>query len=91
MTKARRRRPRPGSYLPPIEAEALLAYDPTLNRMHRALIRAGFTLKKTLRPYLNKRRVVSLRFVWRKRAANDANVTFTATEQVPLDDILKAR
>ena len=91
MTKARRRSLKPGSHLAPIEAEALLAYDPALTRMHRALIGAGFTLKKTMRPYLNRRRVVSLRFVWRKRAANDVNVTFTATEQVPLDDILKAR
>lgn len=91
-TPPRRRKFRPG-YLAPIEAERLLQLDPEIASLHRTLTESGLTLKPTIRPYLNKRRVVSIRFVWRQRKGRNGGVavTFTRTEMIPLDDFLEAK
>ncbi len=92
MTAPRRCKLRPG-YLAPIEAERLLNLDPDIASLHRTLTESGLTLKPTIRPYLNKRRMVSIRFVWRQRKGRNGGVavTFTRTETIPYDDILNAR
>lgn len=90
MTRARRRRPRPGSYLPALDAAGMIGESGDLAELHAKLTRMGYRLTKTVRPYLTKRLKLTVRVVWRKREAGRTS-TYTHHQSIPLSDIRSAR
>jgi len=64
----RRRRFKPGSHLPSVDALAIIKCDAELTAEHRRIVGQGYTLKKSVRPYFAKAGFISFQFVWRRRA-----------------------
>ncbi len=90
MTRARRRKLKPGSYLPPVEAAKLIGEDGELAELHAKLMRMGYRLTKTVRPYLTKDLRVTIRMVWRKREEGMSS-TYLHSESTPLSDLRSGR
>jgi hypothetical protein len=83
MSKFRRKHQRRGRYAASQEAAPLLAHMPTAQGMHDALVRGGFVLAKSVRPYLRTDGLMSIRFVWRLRhQGGTTSVTYTEVLRV---------
>jgi hypothetical protein len=77
---------RRGRYLCTMSAADLITFDPDLARFDAERQAAGFKLKQTIRPYLAVSGLVTLRFVWRKRADGVTQV-YEQIFRSPLSDL----
>lgn len=68
VSRRRGRRPRPGRWLPAIDAAPLVEGDEELCQLDGRLTADGWRRTATVRPYLAKNGLMTLRFVWRKRS-----------------------
>lgn len=69
----RRQRPRRGRLLERVESASVVDACRVSRDLHRTLTARGYKLIPTTRPYLNANGdMVTLRFVWRHRAAGES-------------------
>lgn len=82
------RRLKLGSHLDPMDADKLLDDNESdLGKLDRQLCAAGYRRAPTVRPYLTKRGIVTLRFVWRRRL-DGATSVYQHVIRFPISDVL---
>lgn len=76
-----------GRWLPAVSASAVIDADPDIAAQDRQLRASGYRRPESVRPYLAKNGLISLRFVWRKRTAGKS-VTIQHTMRLALSEVL---
>lgn len=75
-----------GRWLPSMPAAPIIQADPEIQAQDQRLRDSGYKRRDSIRPYLAKNGLITLRFVWRKRSAGQS-VTIQHTMRLSLSEV----